>query len=190
MGVDSCLAEAVIFPELIRYGALQDRVEEAVVVASYMMRGLDGADFSIGRFQMKASFVECLERRWMRSPLAGEMEIWFDTRTDSRMARKARMDRLRDPFWQCVYLACFLRLLYVDYPDLKEETPAEQVRLCAAAYNHGIRWPKRPGMGNFEQIYEWTTQASYHTDFLPSRDTHYYIYSEIAVAHYLKKPKL
>lgn len=184
--VDSCVAEAIIFPELVRYSRWQDRMEEAIMTSSYLTQGSkNGPDYSIGMFQMKASFVESLEKRWMRSTQSKETEIYFDTRTESRMARQARIDRLRNPMWQCIYLALFIRMLYADYPELGSQISTEQVRLCAAAYNHGIRWPEREGTGSIEQMYEWSTKNTFFTDFFPTPLSDRYNYSEIALQHYI-----
>ena len=65
-GIRTELAVAVVFPELVRYSALMDFMETTAVKALYQQKGVKGADFSIGRFQMKPSFVEDLERQWMR----------------------------------------------------------------------------------------------------------------------------
>ena len=52
-GVDARLAEAIVFPELIRYSKWQDEIETAAVNGLYVLQGTSGANFSIGRFQMK-----------------------------------------------------------------------------------------------------------------------------------------
>ena len=49
-GVDARLAEAVVFPELIRYSRWQDEIETAAVNGLYVLQGTSGANFSIGRF--------------------------------------------------------------------------------------------------------------------------------------------
>ena len=62
-GIRTELAVAVVFPELVRYSALMDFMETTAVKALYQQKGVKGADFSIGRFQMKPSFVADLERQ-------------------------------------------------------------------------------------------------------------------------------
>ena len=71
-------AVAVVFPELVRYSALRDYMETAAVKALYLQKGVKGADFSIGRFQMKPSFAEDIERTWMRTEWRHEYGIYFD----------------------------------------------------------------------------------------------------------------
>lgn len=181
--VDPKLAEAVIYPELIRYSYWQDEMEKAAVSSSYVTLGTQGPDFSVGHFQMKASWVEKLEKRWMQSPLHHTLEIYFDTR-ESRFARKARLTRLSDDaFWQPVYLALYLRMLYTDYPDLAALPVDEQVRLCATAYNNGADLPG-PDKGDIDRLYRWSSLSSFHTDLVASPFTQMYCYAELAVAHY------
>ena len=184
MEVDTLLAESVIYPELVRYSHWQDRIEQVVTVSSYLSQGSQGADFSVGHFQMKASFVERLERRWMHCPLSREWEIYFDT-GQSQLSRKARMGRLTSDFWQCVYLGIFLRLLYIELPELADLPMVEQVRLCATAYNHGIEWGRAPEQ-QMEELYRWSSQASYHLDFIATPLTHKSPYAEVAADHYTK----
>ena len=51
-------AVAVVFPELVRYSALRDKMETAMLKTLYKNLGDDYADFSIGVFQVKPSFAE------------------------------------------------------------------------------------------------------------------------------------
>lgn len=183
MEVDARVAEAVVYPELIRYSCWQDEMEKSAVAGGYLTLGSRGPDFSVGHFQMKASWVERLEKRWMRCPLHRTLEIYFDT-SDSRFARKARLARLSDDdFWQPLYLALFLRLLYIDYPDLAALPLTEQVRLCATAYNNGASLPG-PGLGDIDRLYQWSSLSSFHTDLVPTAVTSRYCYAEIAATHY------
>ena len=45
--VDSRVAEAIVFPELIRYSMWQDEIERAAVNGLYVTKGREGANFSI-----------------------------------------------------------------------------------------------------------------------------------------------
>lgn len=192
-GVPCDIAEAVIFPELIRYSTLQDKVETGAVRSVYISKGSDGCDFSIGRFQMKPSFVENLEKRWMRSGLAREYNLYFDTK-DNEMARKVRISRLEKEEWQCIYLAVFLKMLYLDYgsvdkqgrhmQDGLETLPAdEQVRLAATAYNRGCRWTN-PGFGPLEELQARSHEKHFHTAVVPTSKTRLYVYGDIALKHF------
>lgn len=182
-GVDAQLAEAVIFPELVRYNALQDVIEAAAASSSYVMLGQKGADYSVGPFQMKISFAEALERRWMQSPtLPRQYDAWFDLQ-DTHNARSVRASRVSDPLWQCVYLAMFIRLLELDYPDLAEMSPEHRVRWVATAYNRGVPLPGK-GKGDTSAIESHLYDLTFHTAFIPMPTTTRYCYSTIALEHY------
>lgn len=113
-GVDAGVAEAIVFPEIVRYSACLDYMETSLVYGGYVTSGSSVFDFSIGRMQMKPSFAEKLEKRWMQTEYASQYETYFDT-DNTLYARKARIGRLNDSFWQSVYLAMFVKLLYSDY---------------------------------------------------------------------------
>lgn len=196
-GVPCDLAEAVIFPELIRYSLFQDKMETGAVKAVYVSRGTGGCDFSIGRFQMKPSFAEDVEKRWMRSGLAREYNLYFDTK-DNETARKVRISRLEKEEWQCIYLAVFLKMLYLDYgstdkqgrhiQDGIETLPlTEQVRLAATAYNRGCRW-SNPGFGSLDEIRASSGEKHFHTAIVPTSRTRRYVYADIAVRHFADIP--
>jgi phage protein U len=176
-GVDPLLAEAVVFPEMVRYSTFQNVLETAATRALYQQMGSRGADFSIGRFQMKPSFAEHLEREWTGSPSCAEYGIWFDT-SDTTESRRARIKRLDDPVWQCAYLGIFLKLLYERHPELASREPADQVRLCAAAYNGGC------GAESLETIETMAGRKFFHTDFIVGAKTLYHSYSDIAEYYY------
>ena len=53
---------AIVFPELIRYSKLQDVIESNDLKVLYVQFGDTYSNFSIGRFQMKPSFCEQLEK--------------------------------------------------------------------------------------------------------------------------------
>lgn len=183
--VDPKLAEAIIYPELIRYSYWQDQMEKTAVSSTYLTLGKKGPDFSVGHFQMKVSWIEKLEQRWMKCPLHRTLEIYFDT-GDTRFSRKARLARISDDsLWQPVYLALFLRLLYIDYPDLADLPLDEQVRLCATAYNNGADLPG-DGQGNLDKLYQWSSLSSFHVDLVPTPLTKKYCYAELAVEYYIK----
>lgn len=187
------IAEAVVFPELIRYSALKDAVETASVSALYLNKGAQACDFSIGTFQMKPSFVEELEKRWMRSGMARRYNLFFDTK-ESRMARKVRINRMVDEQWQCVYLAIFLKMLYLDYGSVNKDgvhtqngldslPRKEQVRLAATAYNRGCRWVN-PGYGPLKELRSKSHEKHFHTALVPVRGTRRYVYADIALKHF------
>lgn len=192
--VDPLLAEAVVWPEVERYSRLQDALETAANYGTYITTG-GGPDFSIGLFQMKPSFVEEMEKAWMRSGLARQYELWFDT-ADNATARRIRILRLQKEEWQVIYVGVFLRLLYASYGSFNkkgertqegiETLPVkEQVRLAATAYNRGVVWAA-PGYGNLDRLREHASEKHFHHAFIPSARTKRYCYATLAWKHYKK----
>lgn len=180
--VSADLAVAVIFPEQIRYSALQNVMETAAVKALYVQGGTSLANFSIGRFQMKPSFAEEVEREWMLTDWRHHYGIYFDL-SESVEARRARIRRLDDVQWQCIYLSLFVKLLHRRCPQLAGLNEVEQVRFCATAYNVSFK-------GSYEDIQGRSRKAFFHTDFIATSSTAYYVYSDIAVYYYrMKKGK-
>lgn len=172
------VAEAIVFPEMLRYSIWQDQLEMSAVKGTYVTMGSKGFDFSIGRFQMKPSFVERLEKRWMKSAYPSQYEAYFDT-DDNRMARRVRLSRIEDEMWQCVYVAMFVKLTYLDFQGLTDLPIEEQVRLVATAYNRGAIADVSGG-GSIVTLRQWASQRFYHTALLPTKDVQRYVYADLA----------
>lgn len=176
-GVDSKVAEAVVFPELIRYSKWQDEIEQAAVNGLYVTKGSGGANFSVGRFQMKPSFAEEVERAWNASPLAQEYGFSF-LLSDTREARRARVRRLGNEQGQCRYLAIFIRLQQLRLPQLQHVSAEQQVRLLATAYNYqfAASWPTLNRMQH---------QRRFHTDMIRTCNTRMFCYADIAASFFI-----
>lgn len=192
--VDPLIAESVVWPEMERYSRLQDLMETTANYGAYVTTG-KGPDYSIGQFQMKPSFVEELEKAWMRSGLARQYDLWFDT-DNTATARRIRITRLQKEEWQVIYVGVFLRLLYASYgsfnkrgertQDGLETLPVyEQVRLAATAYNRGVVWAA-PGYGDLSDLEEHAREKHFHYALIPSRLTRRYCYATLALKHYKK----
>ena len=190
--MDPQIAESVVWPEMERYSRLQDLMETGANYNAYIRTG-GGPDFSIGLFQMKPSFVEGLEKAWMRSGLARQYNLWFDT-DDTPTARRIRISRMQKEEWQVRYVGVFLRLLYAAYgscdkkgvrrQDGLETLPAtEQVRLAATAYNHGCAWPAA-GYGDLNALRAHAAEKHFHYAVVPTRRTRRYCYATLALRHY------
>ena len=57
---------AIVFPELLKYTLYQDLLETTALELIYTSYGKSYADFSIGYFQMKPSFIEDLEAETLK----------------------------------------------------------------------------------------------------------------------------
>lgn len=188
------MADAIVYPETERYSRLQDALESAANYGTYIVSG-GGPDFSIGPYQMKPSFVEEMEKAWMRSGLARQYDLWFDT-ADNATARRIRISRLQKEEWQVIYVGVFLRLLYSSYgsynkkgertQDGLETLPLkEQVRLAATAYNRGVVWAA-PGYGDLDRLREHAGEKHFHYALIPTGRTKRYCYATLAWKRYRK----
>ena len=101
------LAIAVIFPELVRYSALRDKMEITLLKALYVNLGDEYANFSIGSFQMKPSFASMIREQSLFSP-GHRMFFPNDIKnSDIREFRKNIIAELEDPGKQINYLIAF-----------------------------------------------------------------------------------
>ena len=174
--VDPRLAVAIVFPELIRYSMWQDEIERAAVNGLYVSKGTDGANFSIGRFQMKPSFAEEIEQEWNRSSLSKEYGFVFNLQQNNE-ARRSRIRRLSNMQGQCRYLAIFIRLLQQRHPQLVQLSEKEQVCFLATAYNRSFT-------ASFQQIKKIQHERHFHTDVIKTHSTCLYCYADIAYVAY------
>jgi hypothetical protein len=133
------LGIAVIFPELVRYSALRDKMEVTLLKALYINLGNDYANFSIGQFQMKPSFAEMI-REQAPAVMSRKSGIIFKSRSefeDIKNFRKSIVTDLEDPKTQFIYLIAFLKICEKNYKtNCKDEVA--RLKFLATAYNYGI----------------------------------------------------
>ena len=129
-------AWAIVFPELIRYSMVRDFFETSALEIFYVKNGKEAADFSIGPFQMKPSFIEELEKisEQKRPQIAKQIRIG---EVDEKQSRKIRLERLKSLEWQILYLKSFISI-YTEKENLFKLPSEKQVIFIAHAYNHGI----------------------------------------------------
>ncbi len=133
------LAVSIIFPELVRYSALQDKIEITLLKALYVNLGDEYADFSIGQFQMKPSFAELIRKKASDVP-ENKLKISFKNISDYDDIQDFRKDivsDLEDPKSQICYLIAFIKICERNFnTGSKDEISA--IRFLATAYNFGI----------------------------------------------------
>lgn len=133
------LAIAIVFPELVRYSALRDKMEITLLKALYVNLGEDYANFSIGQFQMKPSFAEIIRER-STSVLGHRSGIIFKNRSDFddiKDFRKSIVRDLEDLKSQFNYLVAFLKLCDKNYKTNRKDEVA-RLKFLATAYNYGF----------------------------------------------------
>ncbi|MEL6638452.1 MAG: hypothetical protein AAFW73_12925 [Bacteroidota bacterium] len=134
---------SVVAPELIRYGWLRDFMETQALEIAYLNFGSSGADFSIGPFQMKPSFVEKMEAYADAHPDVQDRIPFpiISTASTEKAKRHQRLARLRDPEWQLRYALAFYHIGTHRFGFLQSLSPPERLAFLATAYNYGFDRP-------------------------------------------------
>ena len=133
------LAISIVFPELVRYSALRDKMEITLLKTLYVNLGDDYANFSIGQFQMKPSFAEMITEQApavleQGSGITFKVSSDFD---DIKDFRKTIIKDLEDPASQLNYLIAFIRICEKNFKtDGKDEF--SEVKFLSTAYNFGF----------------------------------------------------
>lgn len=168
---------AAIFPELVRFSELQNKMESYSLELLYVRFGSAYANFSIGRMQMKPSFAETLEA--LLDKLGGQESLKLRQKLayadkDAQAIRKERVKRLNDWEWQLHYALAFAQICAQKF-NLSQMKPAEQVKWLAAIYNRGVQYSR-------EDIGKWMKKRTF--PYGPAYRGEQFIYSEIAVDFY------
>lgn len=140
--INADLAIAVVFPEIIRYNRFRDFAETTALELAYVKGGKEIADFSIGRFQMKPSFVEMLEEELLRTEeLKGKFNLIcvYPSSFGELEKRSERIVRLKQQKWQQLYLACFISLTENRFKKEIEANTADKLLILSSAYNLGLK---------------------------------------------------
>jgi hypothetical protein len=166
------VAMAVVFPELVRYSALKDKMETAMLRILYINLGDDYANFSIGQFQVKPSFAEIIRERAAELS-SDQVSQSFKTQKeydDIRDYRKSIVNDLEDTRIQINYLVAFIKLCEKDFPG-RSFSGRKAVEFLATAYNAG------PGKSE-EELALIASQKHYSTKIIK---TETYNYADISL---------
>jgi hypothetical protein len=177
LGLDPCNTLCIVFPELIRYSSIMDKIETQSLKSLYVQYGKKYSDFSIGYFQMKPSFAENLEKDFIS--LGGDvsrLNMVFDT-ANSETSRKTRVERLSSLMGQLKYLAIFMIVMEERLKGVFTNQDEEKVRYISTAYNSGYNADRVSITGAIQKNY-------FYTGILPS--TKKYNYSDLSVSFYRK----
>jgi hypothetical protein len=174
--VDKRFLKAVVFPELIRYSQFSDLLETHTLEWLYVEGGSKSADFSIGCFQMKPSFVETLEGLVSSDESLKEEYGFLVLNGSGSSFRKIRLARLKNEKWQFVYLCCFLETAWKHFQLFRITGEEELLRSYCAVYNAGFGHDlntlrKRAGIPSFP-----------YGSRYPAADQ--YLYSDVAVDYF------
>jgi hypothetical protein len=172
-GLDAAFLFGIVAPELTQYHHLSDRLECYSLKVLYVQGGRSYADFSVGFFQMKPSFVEQMEDSLrLRTALHERFGACLLAAPGSRAARVERIRRLSQLEWQLHYLSLFCALVEARFGDRPFASGEERLRFHAAAYNAG-----------FHRSFEAITAIAGQSLF-PHFSTVKYRYADISVWFY------
>jgi len=152
-GGDADVLIPVVFPELVRYSLVRDRIETAGLKVFYVHIGEASGkfgNFSIGLFQMKPTFVEKFEGPVVSFGLLDRFKdvAEYPSGSSEKAIRQVRVDRLESPAWQAAYLACFGAVMDRRFGDVAWDSAEDKTGFYAAAYNHGF-------LADGEEISRW-----------------------------------
>lgn len=148
---------AIAFPELIRYSAFKDFFETQAVSQLYVRAGAEYANFSIGKFQMRPTFLAELEEVSEAYPDIQARYRWilrFALHTSPQEQRGKRVQRLSSDLGQLKTLCAFYELALRRYPELAQYSAAKRVRYLAVLYNHGF-------VENLAALEPWLNRRSF-----------------------------
>lgn len=130
----------VVAPEISRYSEVQDWMELGTMKLFYLQFGKGYADFSIGPFQMKPSFIERMERQveqdeFLRNSRSVQQ---LANQGDEFQRRKNILDRLQTLTWQFKYLQLFCWIVEGKYPRKTFPSKSDELAFYATLYNAGF----------------------------------------------------
>jgi hypothetical protein len=171
------LAIAVIFPELVRYSALMDKMEITLLKALYISLGENYANFSIGRFQMKPSFAQII-REQAHGAISRRSGILLPERSeyeDEKDYRRSIVSDLEDVKTEFNYLIVFMKICDRKFNTGRMEE-LHRLKFLATAYNHG---PDK----NAADIESMTDKKFFNTKLFKTEN---YSYAEVSIFWYRK----
>jgi hypothetical protein len=175
-GLKPAEVKAVVFPELIRYNSIRDKIEIFALESLYIQHGKAYANFSVGQFQIKPSFAESIEVDFLKT--FGESKSktsWNPNARDTIQniaLRDARLKRLKDKKAMLSYVCLFFKVLESKYPVWK--TTEEKIKFFASAYNFDYR-------KSASEINEFLSKRFFYVGFISSKK---YSYANVALYFY------
>jgi hypothetical protein len=169
------LAVAVIFPELVRYSALRDKMEITLLKALYINLGDNYANFSIGQFQMKPSFAEMICEQ-ANSVLNRRSGISLKRRSDYddiKDYRRSIVKDLEDPKTEFSYLVAFIKICGKNFRTNRMDE-ISGLKFLATAYNFGID-------KNSAEIEKMTDKKFFNTKLFKTEN---YSYADVSLFWY------
>lgn len=179
--INPCLAKAIVFPEVLRYSYLRDKMEIQALLTLYVQYGNEYADFSVGRFQIKPTFAQEIEKDIVNNPeFRKDKKIDDINISNTAESRLARVRRLEKDEWQIQYLIWFIKLVENKFKHILWSSEDEKVKFFATAFNCGYK-------NSFKHIKNMMDEDLFHTTILKGRTL--YNYSDISYYYWQSCPK-
>lgn len=172
---------SIIFPELIRYSRFSDFFETTALEVAYTTYGKKAANYSIGFFQQRPSFIEDLETHTLNNPSLGKYKSinQFPDKATLQQKRKIRLKRLAYTTWQIYYLHTAIQYGLLRFSSKHFQNKEHLVTFFASYYNYGINATEK-------KIDTWSTRYAFP---MGSKFTgKQYNYTHISL-HYWKSTK-
>jgi len=168
-------AVAVIFPELVRYSAIRDKMEITLLKTLYRNLGDDYADFSVGIFQVKPSFAENI-RSIVPETMGKKAKTLFKKRSSYKYDhdyRAAIIVDLENPRNEINYIIAFFTICR-DRFNTDQMDEESRIKFLATAYNTGF-WKSR------EEIMKMEEKKFFNTKLFKTEN---YSYADVALFWY------
>ena len=173
--IDYDLAMAIVFPELVRFNGLRDKMETALLKSLYVNYGKTYANFSIGQLQMKPSFAEQLSAALCQTSISNYKSLIADSSKyeEEWEFRQAIVKDLENFQTQLNYLIVFIKICESRF-SFKKMNDDQLVRFMATAYNAGF--------DNSEKKIWMMSKKKFYSPKLFS--TEHYAYADVAAFWY------
>lgn len=166
---DAAKAIAIVFPEILRYNTLANEAEIQLLKSLYIRFGKKYADFSIGYFQMKPSFVETLETMLKKAT------------SNTPENREKRLEKMMSIEGQIFYLKDYWNIMHAKYSNMHKKSDVPRIRFLASAYNYGF-------LASETKILEWSIEKAFPSG---KNSSVRFSYADISEDFYLKEiPKI
>ena len=130
---------SIVAPEITQYNWLKDKAESMALKVLYVQQGNSYADFSIGNFQMKPSFIESMEKFVQKDAVKlSEFLPLIIKENDIKQARILRLKRMEQLEWQLTYLKLFVKIVAIQFSKKTFINENEKLKFYASAYNCGF----------------------------------------------------
>lgn len=133
---EQLLAVSIVAPEISQYSSFLNFFEQRTLFVMYLNNG--NADFSVGYFQMKPSFVEDLEKKALVSKSQRERFKDIIPSGSEREKRKFRLVKLTSLAGQLRYLRLFIEIVRTKTNDIEFNDRFAKLRYWATLYNSGM----------------------------------------------------